>query len=154
MASVSDKDNGYRRLMRRATAGKSPTVKVGVFGELASAVHEGKSVITIGELAEMFEFGTGGQEERSWLRAYVDENNARIVKMIARLGEQVIKGTITEAQAMDLLGLKIVGEIQQRISAGIAPPNADSTIRRKGSSVPLIDHGQFRGSITHQVVGP
>jgi hypothetical protein len=41
--------------------------------------------------------------------------------------------------------------MQQRIADRIDPPNAASTIKRKGSSVPLIDEGILRTSILGQV---
>jgi len=150
MGSVADTDKGYRARMKQLRA-KLPVLKVGVYGEQAEAI-DGEGTITVGALAEIFEFGLGNQPERSWLRGYVDENNARITQMIARVGEQVAAGKMTPEEALNLVGLKMVGEIQQRISAGIEPPNEDSTIRRKGSSTPLIDTGQFRGSISHEVV--
>lgn len=52
---------------------------------------------------------------------------------------------------LERVGLWAQGSIQQRISDGIPPPNAESTIRRKGSSTPLIDTGQLRTSIKYRV---
>jgi len=151
-SKIIDKDKGYTALMKRLGADQ-PRVKVGVFGDAASAVKdEGGEAITIGALAEIFEFGLGNNPERSWLRGYVDENNSRISLMINRLAQQVYSGKLSPEAALRLLGAKLVGEIQQRISAGIAPENAESTVKRKGSSVPLIDTGQFRGSITNEVI--
>ena len=64
---------------------------------------------------------------------------------------RVIKRELTPEQLADLLGQKYVGQIQARISAGIPPPLAESTIARKGSSVPLIDTGQLRSAVTYEV---
>lgn len=147
--SVTDTDKGYAALMKKLGR-VQPKLIVGVFGENAQAVADGENVITIGELAEIHEFGLG-VPERSWLRGYVDENNDRITQMIAAVGAQVTAGNLTPEAALNLVGLKIVGEIKERISGGIQPANAESTIQQKGSSVPLIDTGQFRGSISHQV---
>jgi hypothetical protein len=52
---------------------------------------------------------------------------------------------------MKLIGMRVVGDIQDRISDGIPPPNSPITIARKGSSKPLIDSGQLRQSISFEV---
>ena len=41
--------------------------------------------------------------------------------------------------------------MQEAISAGIDPPNAESTIKAKGSSTPLVDDGTLRQSITYVI---
>lgn len=149
--SVTIKDKGYRALMSRAKRGQ-PTLKVGVYGDAAMVAHE-DSELTNGELAAIHEFGTEDQRvpERAWLRGYVDENGARITKMIARISQEVLKGKITPEQGLNLLGLQLVGEIKRRLPH-LSPPLEDETIRRKGSSATLIDKGQFRSSISHTVV--
>ena len=52
-----------------------------------------------------------------------------------------------------LVGELCVGNIVQKISEGVAPPNAPSTIKSKGSSTPLVDTGAYRQSITY-VIAP
>jgi hypothetical protein len=72
---------------------------------------------------------------------------------VRRVGVQVEAGKINQEQGMNLLGLSLVGGIQKRIAAGIAPPVTAATQARKGPSktTALINSGQFRSSITHQV---
>lgn len=149
--SFKDTDRGYKQLMGRLKKAQ-PTVKVGVFGDQALAVHAGGGeVLTVGEIAEVHEFGRGNVPERSWLRGYVDANGARISKMLARVAEEVAAGRLTAEQGLDLVGLKIVGEIKQRLPH-LEPPLEESTIKAKGSSATLVDKGQFRSSIAHAVV--
>ena len=50
-------------------------------------------------------------------------------------------------RALSVLGMALVGDVQQRIRNRIPPPNAPYTIARKGSDVPLIDTGRLRQSI-------
>lgn len=149
--SVTVKDKGYRALMSRLNKAQ-PTLKVGVYGEQAAVVHE-DSALTNGELAAIHEFGTEDDHvpERAWLRGYVDENNSRITKMIARVAEHVTAGKLTPEQGLNLVGLQIVGEIKRRLPH-LSPPLDDKTIARKGSSATLIDKGQFRSAIAHTVV--
>jgi hypothetical protein len=155
--SLTDTDKGYRALMKRLQEQAAPGLRVGVFGAKADAQHA-DSELTVGDIATIHEFGfehvRGGYFvlERAWLRGYYDENEARLKEMVRRVAEAVAQGKMTREQGLNLIGLKISGEIKQRLQAGITPPLAESTIKAKGSSVPLIDSGQFIGSIAHEVV--
>jgi hypothetical protein len=157
-SSLNDTDKGYRALMKRLQENVAPSLRVGVFGARADVIHE-DSTLTVGDIATMHEFGfehVRGQYyvlERSWLRGYYDENQARLQEMVRRVAEAVAQGKMTREQGLNLLGLKIAGEIKQRLQAGITPPLAESTVKAKGSSVPLIDSGQFVNSIAHEVTG-
>lgn len=146
---VQDIDHGYHALMDRLT-GPPESVQVGVFGDAASAPEEGTAA-TVGQIAEWAEFGIG-QPQRSWLRGYVDENKDDVARILKVGGQRVFKGQWSQREALDKVGLYLVGKIKLRIAAGIAPPNEQSTIRIKGSSTPLIRFGQFRNSIAHQLV--
>lgn len=150
-SSVTDRDKGYRALMLRLQSAANAQVKVGVFGEKADAKAENGD-LTVGDLATIHEFGGGTVPERSWLRGYVDENQTRLDEMSRRAAQAVAGGKMSPEQALNAMGLKIAGEIKQRISENIPPPLAESTIKAKGSSVALVDSGQFRGSIAHEVV--
>ncbi|MCX8207429.1 MAG: hypothetical protein N3G75_06315 [Methanothrix sp.] len=55
------------------------------------------------------------------------------------------------AQSMEKIGVLLENAIIERIRAHIPPPLKPETVRRKGSSTPLIDTGQLIGSITHQI---
>ena len=158
---VTDRDRGYAALRARiAKAAAGAHVNVGVLGPDASAPHkaedgEKSSGITIGEIGEIHEFGLGNNPVRSWLRGYVDVNRTQIAAKIRKVAEGVEQGTLTVEKGLDLLGLSIVGGIQKRISAGIAPTVTAATQARKGpdKTTALINSGQFRSSIKHIVEG-
>lgn len=163
--TVRERDNGANALLRRMR--EQATVKVGVIGDEAEASKKVKvrgkpkgrgkkgkfKVIltgnTVVEIATIHEFGIG-VPERSFIRAFVDENEALIKKKIRTLGKKVVKGTLSSKQALDILGVWLTGKIQSRIAKGIPPALAQATIDRKGSSKPLINTGQLRSSITHE----
>jgi hypothetical protein len=109
--------------------------------------------LSILEVAIFNEFGTEHTPERSFIRAYVDENQDKIRGWLKALMPSVIKGARTREQVLQLIGVKMVAEIQARISSGISPANAPGTIIRKGSSTPLIDTGALRSAITFKVEG-
>lgn len=151
---VRDSDPRFEKV--RGALGSAFTVLVGVQGEKATELHTAEpsaegvppEPVTVAEIANKHEFGLG-VEERSWLRAWVDENQPMIRNDLRRAAMRIIEGKLTIQQAADLLGTKYVASIQIRISNGIAPANAPATIERKGSSTPLIDTGQFRSAITY-----
>ena len=162
---IKDKDRGYKKMLKRVLAQQPKEVSVGIFDSEASKILEeplpegvGDTApvtrgvqLTVGEIAEIHEYGLGNSPERSFIRAWVDEDPGKIRTAMTRLLESVIKGSRTKEQAMNLFGQWAVGQMQKRIAAGISPPLSRVTILRKGSSVPLIDTGQLRASITYRV---
>lgn len=130
------------------STGTLASVDVGVLGGKGGQTKE--SGATVAQIAEWAEFGIG-QPPRSWLRAWIYENEAAILRVQREEYRRVLVGQQTKAKALARIGVWIVGQIQARIASGIQPKNEDSTIARKGSSTPLIDTGQLRSSITSRV---
>jgi len=58
-------------------------------------------------------------------------------------------------EILRIVGAFLEGQIKQTITRGRAewPPLSPETIKRKGSSKPLIDTGKLRNSVTHKVEG-
>lgn len=143
---IVDRDHGYKRTLN--ALGPLGRVTLGVMGEKGDAQHKG-SEITVAEVGLIHELGLG-VPERSWLRAWIDENRQVILADSRDAIQQVIFGKLTKEKALDVLGVKWSASIKARITAGqIEPPLADSTKERKGSSVPLIDTAQFLSAITY-----
>lgn len=149
--TVKIKDRGAKRVVAEIGKAHKHPVRVGVIGDDADEEYDDTGV-TVAMVGEWAEFGIG-QPQRSWLRAWIDENKNEIRKVATVLQRNVIKGRMTERQANAALGEWAAAKIRDRIAKGIAPPNAESTIAKKGSSTPLINFGQFRSSITSQVDG-
>ena len=55
------------------------------------------------------------------------------------------------AKTLAGMGVTIQGQLQTSIQDLVSPPNAPSTIRRKGSSKPLIDTGHMWNSVDYAV---
>jgi hypothetical protein len=179
--SVIDRDRGFGSLKRRWMGAKGRGVATGIFGQ--GAVEEHGEGITNLLVALVAEFGAPsvGVPARSWCRAFVDEHAAAIKRRVRALAVSVVKGRLTEDQALGQLGAWVVGAMQARIANKIPPPLKPSTVerrlakssrkkavakaaasrggkQRKGESspsaavlTPLIDTGQFRQSITWEV---
>ncbi len=62
-----------------------------------------------------------------------------------------IAGGMEEKQVLQRAGKLFVGAIQREITELQEPPNALSTIRRKGSSNPLIDTGLMRSKVMYKL---
>jgi hypothetical protein len=145
---VTDKDHGAKKLIDRLKfRGK---VDVGILTGNAPYEGTGEEGATILDVATWNELGIG-RPERSFIRAWFDLHLAENKHELHEALEAVARGSLEPRQALELLGQKFVGAIQARISEGIPPENAPSTIAAKGSSKPLIDTGQLRSSVSYKV---
>jgi hypothetical protein len=147
---VKEIDKGWTKIRAELLKLREKSVVlVGIQGELASQPHGDASNVEIGSWQE---FGTSrGVPERSFLRATIDTNRQRYAAMIQKSAERIVTGKSTVEKELALWGERVVGDVKQRIAKGIPPPLKDATIKRKGSSKPLIDSGQLRNSITYTV---
>lgn len=125
-------------------------VKVGL--PKGSGTH-GPSGMPVVQLGAIHEFGSedGRIPERSFLRGTMRAKQRDHNAIIRRLARSVTLGRQAPTQALAQLGAVAAANVQEAISDGVPPPNAPSTIRRKGSSKPLIDTGALRQSITWQL---
>lgn len=158
MSRVTVKDKGAAKLLERACElAKGATVRVGVLDDATKNVEPGDapSKLSLLEVAAQHEFGApaAGIPQRSFIRATVDEKRADIGRLQLALAKQVLAGKLTPDQALEQMGAKVAAWCQTRIAEGISPALQPETVRRKGSSTPLIDTGQLRSSITYRVTG-
>jgi phage gpG-like protein len=158
--TIRDTDKGFKRI-RAMMRGKT-VVEIGIRGD--SAPRDSGEIDNVG-LGTIHEFGATIRRSkadgstyliaipaRSFLRDTLDTNKDAYIQVIARLKKRLVPITINPPQALNLLGLRVQGDIKRRIGRGIDPPNTEETIARKGSTTPLIDTGNLRQSITYQVV--
>jgi hypothetical protein len=99
------------------------------------------------------EFGAPelGIPERSVVRRSIRENLAKYRKLNAQNLRKVVRSEMSVAQALGILGAVAAGDVQMTIRKADLAPLKPETIRRKGSSKPLIDTGQVIQSITFEV---
>jgi phage gpG-like protein len=143
--SVRERDNGAQALLRRV---RHPvTVRVGIFGSEAAKDHGG---LTNVEVASFHEFGLG-VPPRPFISQPIDRNEEDLKRRLRKAGELVIKGTHTTEQALELFGIHVTDLMKDAISNREYQANAPATVQRKGSSTPLVNTGQLRNSITHEV---
>jgi hypothetical protein len=152
---VKDKDMGYAALVRRVFALDSPKVSIGIHEEDGAKEHD--AGMTVVALAAIHEFGLGNVPERSFIRAWFDENEDRAKEALRRLLVSVVEGKRQPQQALSLFAQWALGEMQKRMAAGIPPALQPETIRKKTRAgktgeTPLIDTGQLRSSLSYEIL--
>ena len=150
-ATIKETDNGYKKLVEAVFGFAKPVVTIGIHEKAGSAsLVNGKTLI---DIANINEFGSddGHVPSRSFVRAPFDAAEPELRRDLVGLMRDVLAGRSTKEQILNILGLKGVGAMQTAIANQIPPPNAPSTIRKKGSSTPLVDTGFLRSSITYEV---
>ena len=145
--TVVDKDHGWKALGERLDdMSRGTYVLVGIQGSEGTAQHGADGLTNI-ELGTLHEFGVG-VPQRSFIRTTIDDSRKHLSNLLAKLGQRVVMGELPEAAALGAVGEQAVGLIKQRIASHIPPPLAAETIARKGTDVPLIEHGTLISSIT------
>lgn len=121
-------------------------VTVGIHEEAGQHSEAG---ISNAQLGAVQEFGTdnGHIPPRPWLTPGVESGNKEYLKIITDAAEK------QEPLSDALAKVAVVAEAKVKIYMTNlkTPPNAASTIKKKGSSNPLIDTGELRSSVTSKV---
>lgn len=102
------------------------------------------------DIAMWNELGTINMPSRPFLRMSVDDNEGKIGSFIDSQKTNLSKGASGE-QILKEIGIFQKDLIQDKIASGAFTPNAESTIRKKGSSTPLIDSGRMRQSVNYVI---
>jgi len=156
--------------VRPLAAPERITITVGVHGDDGAEAHvagasfaadgafESSQALTVADVGRFHEFGVSpfqmpsgavhpGIPQRSFVRGWFDESQDFIRETMRSQMQLVIAGKLTTEKAMARIALAYEGSIKQRISRGIPPPLAASTIKAKGSSKQLIHRGQLRAAV-------
>jgi GNAT superfamily N-acetyltransferase len=131
----------FRDLAQKVQRGG--TLKVGF---LANATYpDGKQVALI---AAFNEFGTAKAPPRPFFRNMIANKSKGWGPSAASL----LKQTGYDVRVtLDFVGQGIAGQLAQSITDLMSPPLAESTVKRKGFSKPLVDTGHMRNSISYDV---
>lgn len=134
--------------LRQRLVGDNRVVNVGV--PEGKREEDGTPVAMI---AAVHEFGSPSQgiPERPFLRAAVQRNRQKYVRLNRINLVKMLRGQATVDQALGQLGEMAKGDVQTEIRSGDFAPLKQATIKRKGSSRPLIDTGQMVQSIAWEL---
>jgi hypothetical protein len=147
--AIRETDRGWDRIVREVKSSRGAAIAVGIQGDAASQQHD-ESDLTNAEIGAIHEHGAVNLPARSFLRSTVDTNTPKYQKLVRGVADAVLAGKVDMVTGLDLVGEVIVGDVKQAIADGIPPPNAPSTIERKGSATPLVNKGQLRNAITSE----
>ena len=116
-------------------------------------IHQGaadpaEGDLTMAALGATLHFGDGGKiPPRPWLDTGIEAGASLIAGTIA----QGASANLDLDQILEQVGVVAVGAVQEYMTELQTPPNAPSTIAKKGSANPLIDSGILRASVTYAI---
>ena len=106
---------------------------------------------TIAGVAAANEFGTSRIPARPFLKNGVESGTAEYIAIIEDAAQAVTDGAINMTQVLEQIGLVAAGKVKEFMINLSTPSNAESTVKRKKSSNPLIDTGAMVQAVTHVV---
>lgn len=138
-------------LWKRLVSGKEFENKVYVGIPEEAGQHEGAEGISVATLGQILHDGTSVIPARPFLAAPLDGRTKAVQAISTRITKAVLDGKLDMNKALNLLGQWARDAVIKAINAHSYAPNAPSTISQKGSSTPLVDTSQLRGSITYEI---
>lgn len=102
----------------------------------------------VAEVAKFQEFGTLKIPSRPFFRTAISSNQSKWVGFL----KQNLVSTKNLELSLNRVGELGRGDIVASIMKTNTPPNAEVTIKQKGSSKPLVDTGLMRSSVNFKVV--
>jgi hypothetical protein len=152
VAVVKTKDTGFNNYKDAFKELDSKKVAVGLFADV------GDEVLTKGVVNE---FGTtqAGKNhnitipERSFIRSTYNKNYKKVGRRFGQIAKSISNGNYKVKSKLKLIGLEQEAAIKKAMVDLRTPANAESTIRKKGSSNPLIDTGETRSKISSELRG-
>lgn len=149
---TTDKREKFDAIKRDMKILDGSSVMVGVTNPNLNHPGKGNSRSnTVAEVAFFNEFGTARIPERSFIRSTMDEKRSEFEATRDRLLNLVVDQRIDVKTALTALGFRVSQEIKAKIVRLNSPPNAPSTIAKKGFNNPLIDTRFMLNSIDFKV---
>lgn len=151
--TIVESGPGLEDLKKRILEAAGYVVKVGVLG----GEPKDETETTVAQVAFWNEFGTLNEDgtqripPRPAFRQGAEASRDGLKKLARTQARGVVEGKRTARQALGVMGAFVQGKIQNSIVDLKSPPNAESTIKAKKSSNPLVDDGQLKNSISFSV---
>lgn len=122
-----------------------------VVGVIDNSVRE--DGLTNADLLAIHEFGsvTQGIPERPVLRTAIANNKQAISNALSKKVAECLRGDLSADDAYNHVGIIAKNAVLDTFDSNNFAPNKLNTIKRKGSSKPLIDTGALRASINFEV---
>jgi hypothetical protein len=117
-------------------------------------VQHPNSTIQNSDMAKALHFGTRKTPARPWLYDTIISVRVELKEKLRKMNQKRIErgeAGVTGEFSLEGIGAFLVGAVQSLVRGGYyqgTTPNAPSTIKRKGSDIPLIDEGFLMQSTT------
>ena len=144
---IKDFDGKFLDRLKKVLTGKRERI-VNVGFPASAKEPDGASTAMI---AAVHEYGNEHVPERSFMRTSLQKNRGRYSALNEQNLKKVLNGGMSVDAALGQLGLMASSDIKEQIKNGSFAPLKQATIKRKGSSKPLIDTGQMRQSVTYEL---
>lgn len=150
---ITDRDLGWNSIKQEIEKFGKMIIKVGIVE--GSGEIDGVDIAyyaAVNEAGYKDETGKTVIPSRPFIRSWIDSNENQILAVMQSVFRRVLTGQLSAEEAMKLIGEFVQSGIKKNITQGSFEKNADSTIKKKGSSRPLIDTGTMRNAIRYRVV--
>ena len=151
MPKITDKDKGMQKILSELKKLDEFVVKAGILSSSGSV--DGVSIVQYATWNENGVMGKNGWKipPRPFIKGWANTKKEEIKTVLKTLYEKVASGKMTCDIAIKTLGSYAKSGIQEYIVKGDFKPNANYTIRKKGSSKPLIDTGAMRKAVAFEI---
>lgn len=156
MTTIVTDDRILKALIKRLKSLGKMGVKVGVLGTGKGGDEHSDGISTL-ELAAIQHLGSpvNGIPARPFITEGIKAGRKDQKKVSAGIMRRLLASkSYSNTQAMDTLGVWAASQVKKHVISGppMKPPNAQSTVNKKGSSRPLVDTGRMINSVTHEVI--
>jgi hypothetical protein len=151
MAVVRDTDKGMLNIQKMLKGLRKTTLSVGVFSDAVNST--GKNTSYAADYAITNEYGDDHVPERSFMRSTLDEKQEEWSKLMGDVLADTTDGKRNIEREIYKIGAIARKDIIAKIDSNINPPNAPSTLKKKGKgkNKTLIDQGVLRNSIEARI---
>lgn len=147
---VVDIDLGFKHLISELRKAAKIEVAVGIFED--SVDKNGKQIALYAAANEYGAKLKNGAEipSRPFMRSSFDESKDEIASDLTTAARMIVGGASAHS-AIGMVGHNHQKRIVEKIQSSIPPPNAESTVKRKGHARTLIDTGAMLKSVKNRV---
>lgn len=153
--AIKKKDLGIGQLRKDLEQLRSSVIYVGIQGDEAREPHPSSPDETVGRVAAWMHYGTESSPARPFVDVGISNIRQQALDAIRKAASDLVDGRADSVIA----ALSPVGEVAAKAVVGAvntasfwAKPLAESTVRSKGHSAPLIDTGTLRESVTYTIL--
>ena len=129
-------------------------VKVGVLASKGGQqAHPDGTGATLIEIAAAHEFGTSNVPERSFIRRAFEDNTQEAQALMGKLARRIVEDKTSIDESLRILGTWGANLVRRTVTVGdhIPPPLKPETVKRKGSTRPLVDKSHMINSLDYEV---